>query len=148
MELPFPYENLGVLSQAATAEAMRQSSVHLSFSMSNISTVAFEAMGCGCATVEADVPPVRAMVEPGHNCVLAEPQPEAVAVALRTLVDDAALRHTVAAAGHESVKHLSVENMGAQFELLLLRSSFRLDTDAAHAEPVASARTAPIVRKP
>jgi glycosyltransferase involved in cell wall biosynthesis/2-polyprenyl-3-methyl-5-hydroxy-6-metoxy-1,4-benzoquinol methylase len=123
--LPFPYENLGVLSQADTAAAMRSAHMHLSFSMTNISTVIFEAMACGCATVEADVASVRSMVNSGETCLLTPPHPQAVAEALLKLVQQPVLRQQLAIAGYQSVKQLTVENMCAQFEQLLQQYCFR-----------------------
>lgn len=125
LELPFPYENLGILNQAGTAVAMRSSDIHLSFSMTNISTVVFEAMACGCATVEVDVPPVRAMVEDGITCLLAEANAQAVFEALIKLANDVELRQKIATAGYESVKNLTVENMCSQFEELLQKFCFQ-----------------------
>ncbi|MCC5617186.1 glycosyltransferase [Nostoc sp. CHAB 5836] len=124
LELPFPYENLGVLTQGETAEAMRSSDIHLSFSMTNISTVVFEAMACGCATIEVDVPPVRAMVKEG-TCLLSEPNSEAVFNALMNLVNNAQMRQKVATAGYESVQHLKLQNMCLQFEEILMEYSFK-----------------------
>ncbi|MEP0883664.1 glycosyltransferase [Trichocoleus sp. ST-U3] len=123
LELPFPYENLGVLTQAKAAEAMRSSDIHLSFSMTNISTVVFEAMACGCATVEADVPPVRAMVD-DEACILCEPNVGSVFQALTNLVDNSGLRHKIATAGYHSVKDLTVKNMCSQFEKIIREYSF------------------------
>ncbi|MHC5822966.1 MAG: glycosyltransferase, partial [Nostoc sp.] len=124
LELPFPYENLGVLTQAETAEAMRSSDIHLSFSMTNISTVVFEAMACGCATVEVDVPPVRAMVKEG-TCLLCEPNSEAVFNALRNLTNNAGMRQKIATSGYESVQDLTLQNMCLQFEKIIMEYSFK-----------------------
>ncbi len=125
IKLPFPYENLGILTPSETAQAMRSSDMHLSFSLTNISTVVFEAMACGCATVEADVPPVRGMVEDGKTCILAEPNSQAVSEALIKLVNKPELRRQIAIAGYESAKKLTVERMCSQFEQLLNQYSFR-----------------------
>jgi O-antigen biosynthesis protein len=124
LELPFPYENLGILSQVETAAAMRHADIHLSFSMTNISTVIFEAMACGCATVEADVPPVRAMVT-SEICVLTKPMVQDVCNALLTLATDAEKRRSVATAGFNAVHHLTTERMCSQFEAILQTYSFR-----------------------
>ncbi|NEU83752.1 glycosyltransferase [Nostoc sp. UIC 10630] len=125
LELPFPYENLGVLTQAETAEAMRSSDIHLSFSMTNISTVVFEAMACGCATVEVDVPPVRAMIKEG-TCLLCEPNSQAVFNALMDLINNAGMRQNIATSGYESVKDLTLQNMCMKFEKILMEYSFRI----------------------
>jgi glycosyltransferase involved in cell wall biosynthesis len=120
--LPFPYKNLGLLDQSQLADAMREADIHLSFSLSNISQVPFQAMACGCAVVEAKVPSVEAMVEDGNNCLLASPEPEAVANVLLRLVRDEELRRRIAAAGLESVRELTRENSCKQFESILFES--------------------------
>jgi glycosyltransferase involved in cell wall biosynthesis len=125
IKLPFPYENLGILTPTETAQAMRSSDIHLSFSLTNISTVVFEAMACGCATVEADVPPVRGMVEDGKTCLLAEPNSQVVSEALVKLVNNPELRREIAIAGYESAKTLTVARMCSKFEQLLNQYSFR-----------------------
>jgi glycosyltransferase involved in cell wall biosynthesis/2-polyprenyl-3-methyl-5-hydroxy-6-metoxy-1,4-benzoquinol methylase len=121
-KLPFPYENLGPLDQWQLAEAMRQADIHVSFSLSNISQVPFQAMACGCAVVEAKVPSVDAMVEDGRNCLLAKPEPEAVADAVLRLIRDEDLRRRITTAGLEFVQDLSWENSCRVFENILLDS--------------------------
>jgi O-antigen biosynthesis protein len=125
MDLPFPYENLGILNQAETAETMRHSEIHLSFSMTNISTVIFEAMACGCATVEADVPSVRAMIVE-ESCLLVKPTAQDVCDGLMHLVTDVEKRQMIAKTGFNSVKSLTVENMCSQFESTLKQRCFRV----------------------
>ncbi|MDY6902146.1 MAG: glycosyltransferase [Cyanobacteriota bacterium] len=125
MELPFKYDNLGVLSQSEIVDVMYSSDIHISFSMTNISTVVFEAMACGCATIEADVPPVRSMVDDGKNCLLVEPELSPFLEALIRLVDDYEFRHKLAMNGYELVKNLTVENMCQQFEKILYQYTFR-----------------------
>jgi glycosyltransferase involved in cell wall biosynthesis len=120
--LPFPYTNLGFLSSAELGAAMRNADIHLSFSLTNISFVPFEAMACGCAVVEAKVPSVEAMVEDGKHCLLAEPQPDAVMAALRRLIQDGDLRSRIAKAGMEFVREKTWENSCKQFEGIIYDS--------------------------
>lgn len=127
IKLPFKYENLGILSQSEIVDAMYSSEIHISFSMTNISTVVFEAMACGCATIEADVLAVRSMVEDNKNCLLVQPTSSAFLEALISLVDNYEFRYELAKNGYELVKKLSVENMCQQFENLLNKYSFRGD---------------------
>jgi 2-polyprenyl-3-methyl-5-hydroxy-6-metoxy-1,4-benzoquinol methylase len=131
-KLPFPYTHLGLLDQSQLAKAMRESDIHLSFSFSNISQVPFQAMACGCAVVEAKVPSVDAMVEDGTNCLLAEPEPEAVAAVVFRLIQDEELRRGIAARGLESVRELTWENSCKQFESILFESVL---LDPANARP-------------
>ncbi|MFN0168315.1 MAG: glycosyltransferase [Bryobacteraceae bacterium] len=96
----FPYENLGELSREQVALEMSRSHVHLSFSLSNISWVPFEAMACGCAVVEADSPTVTGML-PRDAGLFVRPEPAAVAAALERIVRNPPLREQLAARGRD-----------------------------------------------
>jgi glycosyltransferase involved in cell wall biosynthesis len=115
VELPFPYENLGQLSQADVAAEMARSDIHLSYSLTNVSSVIYEAMACGCACVEADVPSVRGMVGDGENCLLAEPTVTATLEALDSLIKDAPFRERIARDGYYFSRELTEERMCEQF---------------------------------
>jgi glycosyltransferase involved in cell wall biosynthesis/2-polyprenyl-3-methyl-5-hydroxy-6-metoxy-1,4-benzoquinol methylase len=120
--LSFSYTNLGVLDQPQLARAMRDADIHLSFSLSNISQVPFQAMACGCAVVEAMVPSVKAMVEDGNHCLLAKPEPNAIAASLTRLIKDVELRQRLASGGMEFVSDKTWENACKQFEEIVLNS--------------------------
>ncbi|HXF76662.1 MAG TPA: glycosyltransferase [Methylomirabilota bacterium] len=124
-KLPFPYKNLGVINQNQLAEAMRDADIHLSFSLSNISQVPFQAMACGCAVVEAKIPSVEAMVEDGKQCLLAAPEPNAVAAALKRLVKDDGFRQRLTASGIQFVRGKTWENACKQFEEILFNALLR-----------------------
>lgn len=115
-QLSFRYTNLGVLDQPTLAQAMRDADIHLSFSLSNISQVPFQAMACGCAVVEAQVPSVEAMVKDGRHCILAEPESRAVAEALIRFIKDEGLRRHIAKNGMEFVREKTWDNACKQFE--------------------------------
>jgi glycosyltransferase involved in cell wall biosynthesis/tetratricopeptide (TPR) repeat protein len=121
LDLGFRYTNLGIIDQCALAAEMAKADVHLSFSMTNVSTVIYEAMAAGCACVEADVASVRAMVANGTDCLLAQPNPEAVARALQDLVENAAMRTRIAIAGGLAVSGMTEGQMCRAFEEHLLR---------------------------
>ena len=120
--LPFPYTNLGILSPPELAQAMCNSDVHLSFSLTNISYVPFEAVACGCVVVEAKVPSVEAMVKDGTHCLLAEPKADAVAETLLRLIADKGLRERIAKAGVDFVHDKTWGNSCKQFEDILFDS--------------------------
>jgi glycosyltransferase involved in cell wall biosynthesis/2-polyprenyl-3-methyl-5-hydroxy-6-metoxy-1,4-benzoquinol methylase len=135
-ELGFAYQHLGELSSSELAREMNRSHIHLSFSLTNISWVPFEAMACGCAVVEARVPTVESWMEgEGTNSLLVDPEPRAVADALITLVRDAGLRKRIAANGEKHVARISSswEAACAQFESILLDAVFKqyLPTEGA-----------------
>ena len=125
----FAIENLGVLSHAELAREMNASHVLLCFSLSaNISWVPFQGMACGCAVVDADVPGVREMIADGETCRLAPPAPEAVAAALRSLVDDDGERLRLARAAAAEMQRGGWDASARQFERILTEHAFvRLD---------------------
>ncbi len=94
--LGFSYENLGELSREQVALEMSRSHIHLSFSLSNISWVPFEAMACGCAVVEADSPTVTGMLPAGAG-LFVTPEPAAVVEALERMVRTPSLRERLTA---------------------------------------------------
>jgi glycosyltransferase involved in cell wall biosynthesis len=122
--VPFEFKNLGVLSPAELAEAMNNAHVLLTFSLSNISNVAFEGMACGCAVVEADLPQVREMVKPDTDCLVAPTNPEGVTDVLARLVTNPDLRIRLARAGNEAVRGWTWERNASQFESHLLETCF------------------------
>ena len=126
-----PLDNLGVLSHAELAREMNASQVLLCFSLSaNISWVPLQGMACGCAVVEADVPGVREMVDDGRTCLLAAPEPDAVAARLLELVADDALRLGIATAAADAMRERSFASSAEQFEAILRERCFaRLDRD-------------------
>jgi glycosyltransferase involved in cell wall biosynthesis len=124
-DLGFAYEKLGELSGEELARAMNRSHIHVSFSLTNISWVPFEAMACGCAVVEAKVPAVESwMGTAGEHCLLAEPKPDAVAQAIIRLVKNPGLRQRIARSGEQYVATISAtwDEAGEQFERILLDS--------------------------
>jgi O-antigen biosynthesis protein len=123
-EVPFEFKNLGVLSPAELADAMNNAHVLLTFSLSNISNVAFEGMACGCAVVEADLPQVREMVKPGTDCLVAPTNPEGVADVLTSLITNPDLRVRMAHAGNEAVRGWTWDRNASQFESHLLEMCF------------------------
>lgn len=116
IDLPFKYENLGQLSQNELALIMGETDIHLSYSLTNISTVIYEAMACGCACVEADVEPVQAMVKDGHHCLLAEPTGPGTFRVLSRLIDSPSLRRELSMNGQAFAKSLTEKNMCIHFQ--------------------------------
>ena len=121
--LPFPVRNLGVLSAAELAAALNAAHVFLSFSLTNVSHAPYEAMACGCAVVEADMPQVRGMLPEGA-AVFAALEPDAVATALERLVDDRERRVAVARRGIEATRAMSWDETARQFERVLRELAF------------------------
>ena len=124
-DLGFHYKNLGELSRSEVVQEMNRSHIHLSFSLTNISWVPFEAMACGCAVVEAKVPSVELWMERGA-CVLTDPTPDAVSSALARLIRDEEFRKAIASAGERYVNTISSNwpDTCSQFEAFLLESVY------------------------
>ncbi len=122
ISLPFDYDCLGALSQEALAQEMALADIHLSFSMTNISTVIYEAMACGCACVEADVELVKGMVTNKENCLLAKPDCDGVFSVLETLVINEKLRRSIAKKGYEFARRMTEAEMCGAFEKCLSES--------------------------
>ncbi len=122
-KLPFDATHLGIISPERLAGVLNEAHILLCFSLSNISWVPFEGMGCGAAVVEVDRPSVREMVGEG-TCLLAEPRPAAVLEAIMELLDDDDLRVAIARRGVEFTKAKTWERSADQFEEILLRRCF------------------------
>jgi glycosyltransferase involved in cell wall biosynthesis/SAM-dependent methyltransferase len=125
-ELPatsFPFTNRGVLSPSELAEALNECHVFLSFSLTNISHAPYEAMACGCAVIETDLPHVRAMLAP-DSALLATPEANDVAVALERLVNDRATRLEYAHRGIEAVAGMSWDRSIDRIEEILRSLAF------------------------
>jgi glycosyltransferase involved in cell wall biosynthesis len=123
-EVPFEFTNLGVLEAEDVARAMNDSHILYALSLTNISNVPYEGMACGCAVVDADMPNVSSMVDAGNNCLLAEPQPKAMADALLRLVDDPDLRERLGRRGAQDQSVRTWARTASQFEENLLRLCF------------------------
>jgi glycosyltransferase involved in cell wall biosynthesis len=146
-EVPFEYRNLGVLDAESVAQAMNDSHVLLTLSLTNISNVPYEGMACGCAVVDVDIPNVSTMVDAGRNCLLAPPTPDGLAEAMIRLVDDPGLRERLGRDGATDAGVRSWSRTSQQFEEALLRLCFarlaRRPEPAPAAERVAATAVAP-----
>jgi len=80
---------------------------------------ALEAMALGCATVVPDCIGNRAYLEPGINALVPEPNPTALADAVRQLTRDADLRARLSAAGSATAAQFSLSEERRRFHDLL-----------------------------
>jgi glycosyltransferase involved in cell wall biosynthesis len=81
-----------------------------------------EAAACGRAIVATDVPGCREIARAGMNAVVVPPRdPDALAVAIEKLAQDAALRARFAAAGREIVVKEYAESIVVRETLALYR---------------------------
>ena len=123
-DVPFEYTNLGVLDAPGVAAAMNSCHILLTFSLTNISNVPFEGMACSCAVVDVDLPNVTAMVEPERNCLVAEFEPDSLADAVTTLIDDPALRARLGRQGANDARPRTWQRTADMLEEALLRACF------------------------
>jgi glycosyltransferase involved in cell wall biosynthesis len=100
-ELPGLLEGAQVLLSASLAEGF--------------SLALPEAMACGLAPVATDIPGSRDVVRDGHNGLLVPPRDaEALAVALRRLLDDPALLARLRAEAHATAQAFSWERIARE----------------------------------
>ena len=115
---------------------MNSSHILMCFSLTNISNVPFEGMACGCAVVDLDLPNVSTMVEAGRNCLLAAPEPAALANAVVSLVEDREFRERLARVGAAEAVERTWTRTARMFEDSLIRTCFaRLPTPAVPPQP-------------
>ncbi|MDO8671005.1 MAG: glycosyltransferase [Dehalococcoidia bacterium] len=98
----------------------RSSVVGLCLSCTNPSFIPFEMLACRCPVVELRSQRVAELLVHGTNAVLAEPTPQSLADAVLTLLDNEALRASIARNGYEMVKDWSWENSARQVEQALI----------------------------
>ncbi|MDG2307979.1 MAG: glycosyltransferase [Candidatus Binatia bacterium] len=135
----FPFTNLGVLGHYELARVMNEAHILLCFSLSaNVSWVPLQAMACGCAVVEADVPGVREMVQ-SDTCLLAKPSGPEVTEALVRLVDDDDLRCRLAENAAAALAERSWESSARQFEQILQKRCFVRAAGSGSAQPAEAA---------
>lgn len=99
-----PLELPGVVPHEQLPAELRQATVFvLASSIEGHPKALIEAMSCGCACVGADVEGIREVIEHGRTGLLAPPTAEALALALRQLLEDAPLRARLGANARQYV---------------------------------------------
>jgi glycosyltransferase involved in cell wall biosynthesis len=120
LQLPFPADNIGVVSPSELAELYRRASVGIVFSLTNLSLVTQEMMASGLPLVELDRENVRSVLgKPGELALLTAPRPDAVADALAAILDDPAGAAQRAARARAFVQERTWERAGGQLEAAL-----------------------------
>jgi hypothetical protein len=117
--MEFPYTNRGILSEPELAELFSSCDIGLVLSSTNCSLVPLEMMACGCAVVDLDRDTVRGVLTHGHNALLAEPTPEAIADAVLGLLDDKVLLQRLVDTGRKHCQGLSWETSARRVEEIL-----------------------------
>jgi len=84
--------------------------------------VLVEAMGCGCAVVASDLPPIRDIVQHGQHGLLTEPgDAKDLADKIRKLLQDRELRTRLATKGRESAGRFDWDETTTQYHKLFAR---------------------------
>lgn len=102
--IPFPHENLGVLSVHGLAELYSGADVGIAFSTTNPSLVPFEMMACGCPVIDLDYNDNYVNYGSRNNAKLVGISPEEIAAGIEEMIKDDDLRHRIAENGFRFVR--------------------------------------------
>lgn len=105
----------------AAAISVMPSVVAASGDQEGLGLVAVEAQGCGCAVVASDLPAVRDTVIDGQTGLMAKPADAAdLADKIRTLLDDDALRRSLAESGRRhALEKFDWSRVGAAYSRII-----------------------------
>jgi O-antigen biosynthesis protein len=118
--LPFPAEDLGVVSPRRLSELYREASVGVVFSLTTHSLVAQEMMASGLPVVELEGDNVgSALGRSGDVVEMAARRPDAIADAVERLLDDRAAAAAMAGRARAFVEARTWERAGDQIEAAL-----------------------------
>lgn len=88
VETTFPYEHYGILDGEQLARLYSQATVGLCLSLTNFSLMPKEMLACGLPCVELAGISAESIFGDDGPLLLAPPEPDAIAVALESLLDD------------------------------------------------------------
>lgn len=121
-QLPFSFENAGLLNLDQCAELYSRATTGIILSMSNPSLIGFEMMACGCAVVDLDLENNQFDYGNSGAVVLAKPDPDSLAGAVVGLINDSGHRREVALEGRRHILGRSFESSARRFEQHILRA--------------------------
>jgi glycosyltransferase involved in cell wall biosynthesis len=117
LTVPFPAENIGVVPPSELAALYRRASVGLVFSLTNLSLVTQEMMASGLPVVELNGENVSSLLgESGELAMLAAPDPESIADAIETVLDDPTRAGEMARRADDFVESRTWKRAGEQLE--------------------------------
>jgi glycosyltransferase involved in cell wall biosynthesis/SAM-dependent methyltransferase len=117
LTVPFPAENIGVVPPPELAALYRRASAGLVFSLTNLSLVTQEMMASGLPVVELNGENVSSLLgESGQLVMLAAPDPDSIADAIETVLDDPARAGEMARRADDFVESRTWKRAGEQLE--------------------------------
>ncbi len=114
--VPFPHENLGMLSKDELVNLYSSSDVGVAFSTTNPSLVPFEMMACRCPVVDLDYNDNYINYGSKDNAKLVGIGPEEIAAGIEELVNDDVKREEIAENGYRFVS--SFPDDGQVFKIM------------------------------
>lgn len=117
----FPVTNRGKLGQKELAQLFASCDVGVVFSLTNPSFMPLEMMACGCAVLEIASQRWEGTLTHGEDAWLVAPTAEAVAVGMKELLTNDALREQLIVKGLARTKGMSWRDSARQIEKVLLR---------------------------
>lgn len=108
-DLPFKYENKGMMSTTDLGDMYRTSRVGLCFSTTNPSLIPYEMMKCGLPVVDIDFNENEYNYGCKDNVILSEPNPETIANDIIRLIDDDILWQQQSKKGKEFVEPMPTD---------------------------------------
>jgi glycosyltransferase involved in cell wall biosynthesis len=130
-DLPFQFEDMGILRPDKLAELYSRATVGLAFSPTNPSSVPYEMMASGLPVIDIDIPGNDRNYGDAHNVMLARPEANDIADAIFQMLSDADRRdsiagHGTAFAGTLPSEHDTVEAFARILEKAIADQSRRL----------------------
>lgn len=120
-KIPFPYTNLGILTEEELANLFSACDVGIVLSPTNCSLVPPEMMACKCAVVDLNRETVMGVLEHEVNALLAEPTPEGIAEAVLRLLEDEPLRQRLVETAYRQMQERSWLKSARKVEEFLYR---------------------------
>lgn len=115
--IPFEYDDLGVLNQEQLREHYSASQIFIdSSNFQGFGLAPLEAMACGCACVFTDSGGINEFAEHGQNCMIVPTKsPSAIAEAVQQIIGDISLRKFLIKNACETAKLFSHHNLADNF---------------------------------
>lgn len=112
----FPFENRGVLKYDEMADLFAKAQIGLSFSLTNYSLTPTEMMASALPVIELKGQNTESIFNDQENILLAQPDPNSVANAIVTLLQDKILQERLASGGLSFVEDKSWESIWTGLE--------------------------------